>query len=128
MAIRVGNKRLEILVYADDVIMMSKNGDDLQVMLNAVAEYGQDLCVKFSNEKSKAIVVSGTDEDTKSACQLGDTNVKRTKKYIYLGVSPSEKRTERVIQEKVTKANKWYGRLTSVARYRANKYEELREL
>ena len=32
------------------------------------------------------------------------------------------------MQEKLSQANQWYGRLASVARWRANKYEVLREL
>ena len=54
--------------------------------------------------------------------------VKRTKEYKYLGMILSENGMDKVIQEKVMSANQWYGRLASVARYRANNYEVLRVL
>ena len=35
---------------------------------------------------------------------MGDVSVKKTKEYKYLGITLSEKGTEKVLQEKVTKA------------------------
>ena len=60
--------------------------------------------------------------------RLGEVNVKRVKEYTYLGVTLTEKGSDRVINDKLMRANQWYGRLASVARMRANKYEVLREL
>ena len=48
---KVGEDRLGILLYAEDVIVMSENETELQNMVNAVYEYSQDFCVKFREEK-----------------------------------------------------------------------------
>ena len=125
-SVRVGNERWGIL-YADDVIMMSNSKEDLQEMLNIVAGYGIDFCVKFSESKSKVIVVNGADEGTDHVWQLGDIRVKRTKEYKYLGMTLSKKGTEKVLKEKVAKANQWYGHLASVAKHCAKKFEVLRK-
>ena len=49
---RVGNKRLGILLYADDVIVISETEEDMQIMLNIAAGYGKDFRVKFSEDES----------------------------------------------------------------------------
>ena len=124
----VGNERLCILLYADDVIVMSECGVELQYMLNAVYEYSQNFCVKFSEEKSKVVVINGTEEESERVWNLGQVCVKRAKEYKYLGVTVTENGCERIMDDKLCKANQWYGRLASVAKVRANKYEVLREL
>ena len=128
LGMKVGNERLVILMYADDVIIMCESGEDLQEVLDAVSEYGRDFSVKFSADKSKVLVVNGEQEDVEREWELGDIRVKRTNEYKYLGVMLNERGSEQVMQEKLSKANQWYGRLASVARWRANKYEVLREL
>ena len=128
VGMKVGNERLGILLYADDVIIMSEGARDLQCMLDEAYAYSQDFCVKFSEDKSKVIVVNGILDDVDRVWQLGDVCVKRAKEYKYLGVTLTENGCERVTKEKLAKANQWYGRLGSVARLRANKYEVLREL
>ena len=61
---KVGNERLGILLFVDDdVIMMSDSEEDLQDMLNIAADYRIDFCVKFSESKSKVIVVKCADDD-----------------------------------------------------------------
>ena len=52
--------------------------------------------------------------------------IKSTKEYKYLGVIVTENGSERIMDEKLSKPNQWYGRLASVARVRANKYDVLR--
>ncbi|KAF2346770.1 hypothetical protein FHG87_022474 [Trinorchestia longiramus] len=49
-----------------------------------------------------------------------------TKKYKCLGCMLSEDRCARAKGEKVVKAMQWWGRLSSVVKYRANKYECVR--
>ena len=128
LGMEVGNERLSILLYADDVIIMSECAIELQAMLNAVSEYSNDFCVSFSEAKSKVIVINGMEEDVDREWQIGGISVKRTKEYKYLGVTLTESGSEKIMDDKVCKANQWYGRLASVARIRANKYEVLREL
>ena len=45
------------------MIIMSESARDMQEMLNKMAKYGQDFCVKFSEDKSKVVVVNGRLDD-----------------------------------------------------------------
>ena len=39
----VGNDRIGVLLYADDVVVMSESADELQSLLDVVDGYGKDL-------------------------------------------------------------------------------------
>ena len=45
-----------MLLYADDVDVMSESAEELQSLLNVVDEYGSDFRVNFSCEKSKVMI------------------------------------------------------------------------
>ena len=105
VGMKVGSERLGILLYADDVIIMSESARDLQCMLNEIYYYSQDFCVKFSEEKSKVIVVNGVQDDIARMWQLGEVCIKRAKVYRYLGVTLTENGGVRVMKEKLARAN-----------------------
>ncbi|XP_045136283.1 uncharacterized protein LOC123519226 [Portunus trituberculatus] len=114
--------------WADDVVVLSEHHAELQEMLNAVSEYGRDFDVRFSREKSKVLVVNGDALDRNRTWMLGGEEIGRTKEYKYLGIWLDERGCERTKQEKIARTNQWVGRLGSVARCRANKYEVVRGL
>ena len=63
-------------------------------------------------------MVNGKGVDAERVWQLGDINMKRIYEYKYLGIiTLSEKGMDKVMQEKVTKANQLYDRLASVEKY-----------
>ena len=128
LGVRVGNEKLSLLLYADDVVILSENAEDLQKMLNEVTGYGRDFRVKFSYEKSQVLVVNGQVEDEGKTWQLGDQVIQRVSEYKYLGVWLNEKGCEKAKAEIIRKARQWYGRLSSVSRFRANGYEIMRGL
>ncbi|KAG0717602.1 hypothetical protein GWK47_054088 [Chionoecetes opilio] len=59
---------------------------------------------------------------------VGGNEIKRTKEYKYLGIWLDDKGCEKTKHERIARANQWVGRLGSVARCRANKYEVVRGL
>ena len=126
--IRVGNSRLNVLLYADDIVVMSENSDDLQDVLNVVAGYGKDFNVNFSDDKSEVLIVNGEADEGENGWKLGEKNLKRTKEYKYLGMWLNEDGSAKEMREKMFKARQWSGRLASVARMRGNKYEVLRNV
>ncbi|KAG0725205.1 hypothetical protein GWK47_039070 [Chionoecetes opilio] len=115
-------------MYADDVVILSENHNELQEMLNAVTEYGRDFNVRLSKEKSQVLVVNGDDSDADRIWMVGGNEIKRTKEYKYLGIWLDDKGCEKTQHERIARANQWVGRLGSVARCRANKYEVVRGL
>ena len=52
--------------------------------------------------------------------------MKRFNKYKYLGIRYESKGMEGAKNEKICKANQWWGRLGSIAKLRANRYEIVR--
>ena len=78
LGIRVGNERLSILMYADDIIIMSESSEELQQMLNIVNEYSLDFGVKFGMDKSLIMVLNGDEDDMDKEWKLGECCVKRT--------------------------------------------------
>ena len=128
LGMRVGNDRLSCLLYADDIVLISESAEELQEMLDLVAGYGRDFDVKFSSEKSKVIVINGDVDDIDRLWQIGNIVIERTNEYKYLGCMLNENGCERAKAEKLFKAHQWSGRLGSVARFRANKYECIRGL
>ena len=128
LGMKVGNEKLSLLMYADDIIIMSEKRDELQSMLDVVNEYSVDFRVKFGMDKSQIMIVNSDYVDENSTWRIGENDVKRTEEYKYLGVTLNVRGCEKAKGEKIFKANQWYGRLASVARYRANKYLVVREL
>lgn len=124
--IRVGNECLSILLYADDVVVMSDNREDLQRMLDIVSEYANDLNVSFSREKSQVLVINGDETDVDATWRLGNNIISRTNEYKYLGMTVDANGCEKTKGERLTRASQWVGRLGSAARCRANKYEVVR--
>ena len=61
---KVGNGVLSVLMYADNVVVLSENHKDLQEMLKEVTDYGRDFDVNFSKEKSQVLVMNGDDSDS----------------------------------------------------------------
>ena len=59
---------------------------------------------------------------------LGGEEIGRTKEYKYLGIWLDERGCERTKHERIARTHQWVGRLGSVARCRANKYEVVRGL
>ena len=51
--VRVGRDKVWMLLYADDVVVMSDSAEELQSLLDVVDEYGRDFGVNFSSGKKK---------------------------------------------------------------------------
>ena len=122
--INISGNCLNLLMYADDIVILSESKEDLQSLLDLVAGFGRDL--KFSDEKNQVLVINGDDSDVGRTWKLGEMTLKRTKKYQYFGMLVDEKGCEDTKCDRLSRANQWVGRLGSAAKTRANKYEVVR--
>ncbi len=52
---KIGNKKLSILLYADDNFLLSDTQNGLQAMLNVVHKWGQTFTIKFNEKKSHIV-------------------------------------------------------------------------
>ena len=128
LGMNVGNDKLAILLYADDVVLFSETSEELQEMLNVVSEYGKDFQVRFSEDKSKVMIMNEEETDKDKVWELGGNVIRSTREYMYLGVKVSIEGCDKAKHEKLFKANQWLGRLSSIAKYRGSKYDVCREL
>ena len=48
LGVRVGQDILGVLLYADDVVLISEDRDELQQMLNISFEYGNEFSLTFN--------------------------------------------------------------------------------
>ena len=128
VGVKVGRDKIGMLLYADDVVVMSESAEEFQRILDVVDEYGRDFGVKFSSEKSQVMIVNRVDNEGNVRWKLGEDELKETNEYKYLGVWMSTNGCEKAKNEKISMSNQWVGRLGSAARIRTCKYDVLREV
>ena len=128
LGVRIDCERLSSLLYADDITILSETCGGLEKMLEILDGYGKEFNVKFSKDKSKVLVLNGGVGDIGRTWMIGNVEIARVSEYKYLGCKINERGCELEKTEKLFKANQWFGRLSSVARFRANKYECIRGL
>ena len=128
VGVKVGEDKILMLLYADNVVVMNESAEELQSVLEVIGGYGRDLGVSFSSEKSKIMVVNRSENEGNITWMLDEKELQQTKEYKYLGVWMSTNGCERTKNEKIGMTNQWIGRLGSAARMRACKYEVLREV
>ena len=126
--IGIGSDKLSMLMYADDIVIMSEDMNELQGMLDVVSGYGRDFGMTFSGDKSEVLIVNPGEVDEDRVWMLGGKTVKHTHEYKYLGVWLNREGCAKAKSGIVARANQWHGRLASAIRFRANRYEIIRVL
>ena len=127
MGINIGEDKLGLLMYADDMLLMAESSGDLQSMLEIVEGYGKDYNIKYSIEKTQIITISSM-PNQEAIVSLAGNIIKNTDKYKYLGFNVTKNGAMDIKTAKLFKARQWLGRLASMAKFRSNKYEMVRRL
>ena len=125
MGIKINKEVLAILLFADDIVLMAETAEELQSMLNEVTRYSEEMEVKFSNEKSQIMIIN-RDEEVEERWFLNNREMEIINKYNYLGIQFQNTGLLKEKNEKINKAEQWYGRLGSSLGFRANTYEIMR--
>ncbi len=55
LGLKIGNKKVSILQYADDIVLLSEPDNGLQAMLNVVHKWGQKFMTKINEKKSNIV-------------------------------------------------------------------------
>jgi hypothetical protein len=74
-----------IIVYADDILLISPNDHQLQILLNICGEYGETWKIKFNSKKSN-IIEFGEQFFQNSDFYLNKCLIPKVEKIKYLGV------------------------------------------
>ena len=125
--IQVGRDMICILMYVDDIVLFSVTATGMQSLLNAVGDYSKEFDVIFGHEKSNIIAINEVSPDAYEWF-LNDTKLENVSEYRYLGVLLSSNGCSKGKNQRLFKAQQWYGQLYSATKFRHNKYEIVREL
>ena len=82
------NLILNILAYADDIVLFSDNPEQLQEMLNIVSEWCKKWRLKINTDKTKIIQFRKSRKQRNNSCEflLQGTVLSEVQNYKYLGV------------------------------------------
>ena len=86
--VRYANLNVSILLYADDIVLLAETEEDLQQMLNVLAEWCESWKMKINHEKMQIIHFRAKKSKiTEFSFNLGspDNNIAIVNKYRYLG-------------------------------------------
>ena len=87
MGVCIGSRKLSILLYADDVVLVAETENDLQEMLNQVTDWGRKWRIKFNNSKSKIVHYRPKNIPmTPFDFVLSNAVIDKVCKYKYLGI------------------------------------------
>ena len=86
----VFGRRVSILLYADDIVLVAESAEELQRMLDATGQYAREWQFRFNTKPGKSdVVICGTKQQCSEAVPefcLGEGVLRVSPQYKYLGV------------------------------------------
>ena len=86
MGIKIGEDILHILLFADDVVLLTETWEDMQKLLEEVGKFSEDLEMKFGLNKCKVTTINEKEEGNKTNKQLQILCKDKVDSYKYLGL------------------------------------------
>lgn len=87
LGIQIGDQRLCIPVYANDLVMFVDNETKLQLMMDKSSESAIKCRIKFTNKKSNVVYFRKKSKPvTNVECYLSGQKINIVEQYTYLGV------------------------------------------
>ena len=87
LGVKFGNVKLSILLYADDMVLLADNENDLQAMLDCMKQWVYKWRLKINTEKSNIVHFRPSRiKRTEHLFMYGDTILDIVNEYKYLGV------------------------------------------
>jgi hypothetical protein len=81
--------RVPVLLYADDIVLLAEDSDELQAMLDAVSRYAVQWQFRFNPKKCSVVVATSSKAEKKEAegtkWTFGDGTIAVSNEYKYLG-------------------------------------------
>ncbi|VDI32657.1 Hypothetical predicted protein, partial [Mytilus galloprovincialis] len=94
LGVSIGNSNVSILLYADDIVLVSPNENDMQAMLNKVHDWCKRWRVLINTEKSKVVHFRQSRiKRSEYKFKIGGNSLQTVDKYKYLGVMFHELKT-----------------------------------
>ena len=127
----MGNNPINIICYADDVVLIADSADNLQTLLLKFDQMATSLNMEISLSKTKSLVISRNNINCE--VKLRDTAIEQVPKFNYLGAEISANRDlKQDVRTQVTRAARISGCLYNLIwlnKYRVSQEEwtKLRE-
>ena len=83
---RIDNKQFGCLFWADDVVLIGENEQDLTNLLSVTSDFSNKFKLNFNYNKSNVLIV-GKRVNENREWKLGNNFIRETKEYKYLGVN-----------------------------------------
>jgi len=85
--IPIGGENVTCLLYADDVVLLARNEQDLKEMLNVVNQWCMKWNINVNGDKSEVVHFRNKSvEQTRNKFCIGNIDIKKVSKYRYLGL------------------------------------------
>lgn len=85
--VQVADTKVKVLLYADDIVLLSSSADVLQYMINALYSYCQLWELKVNMSKSKVMIFREGSRISRSlSWSFGDNSIEIVNEYKYLGM------------------------------------------
>jgi hypothetical protein len=112
LEVNLASDIINCLLFADDIVLMGKSEQELQILLNITARFASKWNLQFNLKKSKVMVI-GKKIYKPKRWDLGNYQIEETNVYKYLGVyfSRSLKFTHHIetfIKENIQEKTKLY--------------------
>ena len=108
LGITVGDRKVSILLYADDIAILAENEENLQTMLNKLNEWCKKWQLMINNEKSQVVHFRKKRKvRTTFSFSIGPMNIKTVERYKYLGVTLNENLDFHESAQELAEAGGW---------------------
>ena len=106
--VELDNNKLNALMYADDLILLSHSEEDLQKKLNLLHEYCQKWKLVVNKKKTKIMVFNRGNKLIRTNCKLENATIETVKSFKYLGFSIAAKNCSFLgtVEDLSTRANR----------------------
>ena len=104
LGIEIGDSKVSLLMYADDIVLVASSEEHLQSMLNTLHDWCKRCRVLINTTKSKCMHLrKGRTPQTVFDFKVGDNSLELVEQYKYLGVVLQEKGNFRCNAETLSK-------------------------
>ena len=110
----VGDRKVPILLYANDIVILAQNEENLQIMLNKLNEWCEKWQLTINNENSQVVHFRKREKSENNfSFNIGSMNIKTVERYKYLGVTLNENFDFRKSAQELVEAGQTLGDLIS---------------
>jgi len=114
LGVKINDSKIGCLFWADDVVLIGDNENDLNELLDVASEFSHKFKLNFNFEKSN-VLITGKRVNNERKWRLGNSFIKETKDYKYLGTYFSRSLSDHVhIEDAIRKGNRLIAYIKSI--------------